>query len=725
MNSDNVKKVNKTSSAYRTLAFTTFRRTMWVPIVWAVLLVVLNMVMLEGIGSYYRQYDHMIGYTFADIADELNEMMPQFIVSIIFSAFFGAMQFSYLTRINSVGFIHSLPVSRNGIFASYYLSGVVSVLIPQVVMMLNMMIVPWKHRILFAFLVFVVGALYSVGVYSVGVMMSMFSAKSIGCVLFTVFGLASPYLAENFVRMIMINNLYGYYENSEYWITENLYLIPRDVMSPKGFIYLAVIVIFTLLSWILYKRRYSELAGDLVAYPGIRGIATVICAVFAGVCGYLMFGGSLFHFGLFGIICGVLVNFAVKKRFEVVSSLVHAGILTGITVVIVCVFTFDITGFENRIPDIDDIESVVVSERYHRSNILYYTGNDGYVYTDDECYRIKDKDKIETVIKFHEDLLGNKDFYESSAEYTYTYTRPYESSWYDPGNSANFIIEYKLKGGGTLIRSYRAYHGRNRDTLMAIVELPETKVYDHPILREDTKVNYARLETPAGVVSLTAQEAEIVRKALAQDITDSPAIKERGLNDFRSPSVTSLIFEFVYTKAVDEKGRTIIEPEIFGKHSGDTKEFIYPHYVNTLKVLRELGFGEYLDYENIDEGFSVAIEKHKARSDNGTNIKTDVYYPVRSEDAEFVKAVMSYAFSVSSENCKEMYDTAYMISYENKPYGSEASNGGGFMIYGEVDFIEQWLAGMNPEKDNKASYEGMPYVGAYEKAVSVDYAILE
>ncbi len=716
MNSDNVK---KTSLACRTLAFTAFRRTAWVPVVWSVLMVVLTMI--GSIRSYYRQYDYMIGYTFADIAEELNELMPQFAFSIVFSALFGAMQFSYLTRVNSVGFIHSLPVSRNGMFASYYLSGAVSVLIPQLVLALNVLIIPWKYRFLFALLVFVVGTLYSVGVYSVGVMMSMLSAKTIGCVVFTGFGLATPYLAENFVRIIMRTNLYGYYNESEYWITENIYLIPETVMSPKGFIYLAVIVVFTLLAWILYRRRHSELAGDLVAYPGIRGAATVACGILAGVCAYLVFGGSLFLFGLFGVICSVLVNFAVKKRFDIVSSLAHAGILAGITVVIVCVFAFDITGFERRIPELEDIESVTVSERYHRGNILFYT-EDGYVYSDDDCLKIKDENGIETVRRFHEDLIGNKDYYESSTGTYVTYTKPYYMDLYDPGASGNFIIEYKLKNGETVTRSYNAYYGRNRETLMAVVELPETKIYDHPILREDIKVNYARLETPVGVVSLTVQEAEIVRKALMQDIIEAPASKERGLNDFRSVSVISLKFEYEYTQAVDEKGRKIVEPEIFGKNSNDTNEVVYPHYVNTVRVLRELGYGEYLDYDNIDEGFSIAIEKHKARSVNGTDIKTDAYYPVRSEEAEFIKAVMSYAFSISSENCDEMYDTAYMISYENKPYGSEASNGGGFFIYGEVDFIEQWLDSMNPEKDYNGGYDGVPYAAnKYEMAVAVDY----
>lgn len=732
MNSDNVKKVNKTSSVYKTLAFTAFRRTIWVPIIWSVLMIVLTFTMLDGFVNYYSGYYRMtFQYNLSDIIEEVNEFMPMYVISIIFSAFFGAMQFSFLTKINSVGFIHSLPASRNGIFASYYLSGVVSVIIPQIVLAAGVLLIPVKGKALFALFVLIVGLLYSVGVYSFGVMMSMFSGKTIGGVLFTVVGLATPYLVENFIRIIMNTSLFGYYNDSEFLIQEYVYLIPEMVLSLKGLIYLAAIVIFTVCAWLLYKRNHSELAGDLVAYPGIRGVAIAICGILAGVTGYLVFDGNLFVFGLFGIICSVLVNFAVKKRFEIKSSAVSAAVLAGITLVVFIIFNFDITGFEARIPDTDDIESVQVYENYRRNNVLTYVDG-SYIYMNNEPTRITDKEKIEIVRDFHKDMIGNRDYYEYRNTYTNVQTMPYDGGRYDPYSSGSFVIEYKLKNGKTLIRSYVAYHGRNRDAILNVISLPETRVYDHPIMRDDIKVNYARLETSAGVVSLTAQESEKVRQALALDIAEAPAETERGLNDFRSISPIYLDFEYVFTEAVDEKGRIITDTEVLKYHSSDTHEALYPHYTRTINMLYNLGYGEYLDFENLPDDVTITIEKHEVANGESINFEkykqqgeeymkltTEVYLSQKSGDKELIKSIMQYAFSVSSENCDEIYDTAYRISLVSDSKASSISDIS-FHIYGKVDFIEEWLKTTNTEKVQDMSYDGVPYMeNKYEKPQSV------
>lgn len=722
MNSEKAVKNKKAPNAMKTLGVTAFRRTVWVPIIWSVIMVVLTVMMFDSYS--YRYYNTVNPFNFEDVVQELNEIMPMYIISIIFSALFGAMQFSFLTRVNSVGFVHSLPVTRNGIFVSYYLSGVVSVLIPQIVLALSVLMIPWKYRFIFALFVLAVGVLYSVGVYSFAVMMSMFSAKTIGCVLFAAIGLAVPYLVENFIHIIMRASLYGYFYEGDYWIVENVYLIPELVMSLKGLIYVAAIVIFTFCAWLLYKRNHSELAGDLIAYPGIRGVATVICGILTGVTGYLIFDGSLILFALFGAICAVLINFAVRKRFEFKSSILFAGIMIGITLVIFTVFSMDITGFEKRIPDIDDIQSAKVYDNYRRNDYVGYTDDNIMLYKNGNASEIRNRKSLETVTEFHRELLDNKDYhnYRSYETMIYTSTSPYYINSYDPTSYGNIIIEYKLKNGRTLVRKYKAYHGRNREALLKIAALPETKVYDHPIVRNDIRLTYARLETPAGVVSLTAREAEQVRKALSEDIINAPASTERGLNDFRSISVTRMYFDYEFTELYDEAGKKITDKETLGMFDYNNEEVLYPHYTRTISLLRSMGYGKYIDFENLPDDMTVTVEKHVAENAAGIDpdkyremgeeymkLSTDVYLGQKSNDKELIKNILKYAFSVSSTNCEEMYDTAYRISVDCKNDISQDSDIS-FFIYGEVDFIETWLATTNQEKVSDSSYDGVPYM---------------
>ena len=178
MNSENLKTVKKHSKPCLTLGLTAFKSTLWIPIIWSVILTVL---FTNYAGNGYGLFGRFDApFIFGEFMVEFNGFLGFFAISILFSAIMGAIRFSYLTKVNSTGFINSMPVSRNRIFASYYISGIISVLIPNVVLALNCFIIQWQYNYIVAFFVLVGGAVYSVGVYSFAVMMSMFSAKTAG-----------------------------------------------------------------------------------------------------------------------------------------------------------------------------------------------------------------------------------------------------------------------------------------------------------------------------------------------------------------------------------------------------------------------------------------------------------------------------------------------------------------------------------------------------------------
>ena len=712
MNSEKTIKNNKIPNAIKTLGMTSFRRTVWVPIIWSVLMIVLTVMMTDSYS--YSYYNRINPYSFAELAEELNELMPMYIISIIFSVLFGAMQFSFLTKVNSVGFIHSLPVTRNGIFTAYYVSGVISVLIPQIILALTVLMIPWKYKFLFALLVLVVGVIYSVGVYSFAVMMSMFAANALGGIVFAGFFLAVPAIIEAFLRTVMDQSLYGYYIDTYNWFIQYLYLIPQTVMLDFGWLYyLIATVIFAALAFLLYKKHPSETAGDLIAFPKIRAIATIICGILAGFCGYLVFGRSFIYFGIFGSICAVLVNFAIKKKFSFASSAAYTGVICIVAFAIYGTFAFDLTGFVHRIPEKTEIENIIVNEGYHRRGLesIYINGNQYYV--PNEPIKIKDGDGVDKVIELHKDLIGNRDYHYYG--YVETATSAYGSPYYDPGDSENIIIEYTLKNGKKLIREYRAYYNRNRDTLEAVLSLPEMKMQEHPILRADAMAFRADILGTVENVFLDEDEARMLEDAITRDILTFGKDDVRKLYGYRAAPILRVRFDYKYEKVCNADGKTV-SSELFRDWEDNNIVWIYPEFTETLAALRSLGHENLIDFNEIPSHYLISIEKHHSKD----GINTDVYHPIYVYDEAFLSKLMQYSFNASAQKLDISDNTAYRIAIENKNKESVSD----ITIYGKVDFIEEFISAQNPEKDENASYKGVPYrVRDYDKLAPETFLI--
>ena len=707
--SSDVVKIKKFPKGGFILALTAFKRTLWVPIVWSVLLVVIT-TLIAPFGYYGNEY---LGPAFTKIVNDMEgDIIGQCIISVIISAVFGAVQFSFLARNSSVGFIHSLPVKRKDVFLSYYLSGAVSVVIPQIAMALVFLATAYSHNLTRAFIAFAVGSIYSVGAYSFAVMMSRFSANVLGGIVFSGFFLAVPAIVEAFIRVVMEEGLYGYYGDSYNWIIQYLYLSPKMIILNLGWLYyLLATAIFVTLAFLLYRKHPSETAGDLIAFPKIRGIATVICGVLAGFCGYLTFGNSFIYFGIFGSICAVLVNFAIKKKFSFVSSAEYAGAICLIAFAIYGIFAFDLTGFVNRVPEASKVESVIVHEGYtNRAYQEIYINGHKYN-TSDEPYRIKDSEDIEKVIDLHKDLIGNRNYYQwGTVEVA---TRSYISPYYDAGDSENIIIEYNLKNGKKLIREYRAYYGKNRDTLEAVLSLPEMKMQEHPVLREDAVAFRADVFGALETVYLDEEKTSILEDAVTRDIIALGKDDVRKLYGYRasSASVLRIRFEYSYTRAYDSDGNEVKNLDSSKYKWEDTNVvWIYPEFTETLTALRDMGYGRLIDFSEIPSHYEISVEKH--HSPNG--ISTDVYYPQYVFDDEFKTKLLKYAFDASAEKLNTSDNTAYRIVLENKNKETTSE----IMIFGEVDFIEAFIAERNPERDSNASYKGVPYmVKDYDKLV--------
>jgi hypothetical protein len=97
-----------------------------------------------------------------------------------------------------------------------------------------------------------------------------------------------------------------------------------------------------------------------------------------------------------------------------------------------------------------------------------------------------------------------------------------------------------------------------------------------------------------------------------------------------------------------------------------------------------------------------------------------VYHPIYVYDEDFKARLMRYSFNATAERIEASDNTAYRIVLENKNKESVSD----ITIYGEVDFIEEFISTQNPEKDENASYKGVPYrVSDYDKLAPETFLI--
>lgn len=632
------------------------KRTFWVPLVWSIL----NVVIVSMTVHRYRFSDfYQTGFEYS--VRQLNNIFPIFAISIIIAAVLGCTFFSYLNRVSSAGFMHGLPIRREKIFFAHWAAGVAVILITGLVTSISVAI--YSGYILYAFLTLITFLLYCIGVFSFAVMVCQLSANTLGGLIFTGFGLAIPLILESFIYYLMDTNLYGY--TGSYFdepIMMYFYLTPDKVMSPLGFIYLGMIIVFTAIAIALFRKRSIELAGDLIAFAGIRRAVIYICGILAGMCAYLIFGGNLFMFALFGVICTVLVNFAVRKKFTVKGTITPSVALICTAILIFCIFRFDLTGFERRIPELSDIESVQCHLGYgtYRENTVVNVSDSKTIVFEALEDPIMAEADIEKVRVLHARLLENKNYYSST-------------------DHSNIRIDYKLKNGRTVSRRYKAYHEKDSAELSEVTALREFKLRDYPILSDKIQVTNAHFGFLGGKTYFT-EEAERIREALITDIMNTPYEKNPDIHDFRASSIAYISFEY-YNKYASYAGSTDKVPvsELEDFSSNERRIYIYPGYTETLRVLRELSASEYAPIgDRYPELLKIQREKY---SGNGEDLEIN---EVSVTDKAEIKAIFDELFVLSQEyydrleaggikmydvfvyNNKNDIDSYYSISVKNE-----------------------------------------------------------
>ena len=417
------------------------------------------------------------------------------VMSLLFGCFAAMAVWSYLMSGRTVGLMHALPVTRTQAFFSHVLSALGALTAGNVLIFLltalcsaGFSYVDWAAlgtwlllTELMALFFFALGSLCAMVTGWLLAVPVLYGAVNVIAVLLHLvvqamaqmfyYGYVPADIPAGIRWLTPVGRIWEAISDGEAQPVEVQFREPigtqiyhRTQLPASAFstciIYAAVGIALLALVWWLYKKRPSETAGDAMSFRWLQPIARWSI----GLCGgwglglflnYVMLGSSSFA-GLLicqlvmGVICFFAAQMLLKKKFHIftrrwwVETLALVLTLLGVTL---CV-KLDITGYQHRVPDAEDVQEV------------YFSG----AYTSFTCDELS---AAEDVTALHRAILEQYD------ETGLTLANASTQEYYE-GSDLHFIymrLTYTLKDGTVMSRSYDAPVKRGSDIHRLLTQL--------------------------------------------------------------------------------------------------------------------------------------------------------------------------------------------------------------------------------------------------------------
>ena len=480
------------------------------------------------------------------------------VISIVYAILCAMAVWSYLYNARSVGLMHTLPIRREGLFLTNLLSGLVMMAIPYAV-----------TGVLTVLVTMLSGSFEPVGVLVTILGVAGESVFFFGLATFcafivgNVFMLPALYALFNFLAVLTdftVNllaqgfcfGIYSSYSGTVEWLSPVVYLMQKispnntyetqwvtdrlggqryesnvltSVTLENGWliaVYAAVGVVLMVLAWLMYRRRRSESAGDVVAVGWMKPVFRYGWAVFSAILGgrllYALFWESFqngLYFTVLPMILCMIVGGAVgyyaasmllAKTPRVFKSTWKGMLAVALGCAALCgAMKCDLFGVVRRVPALDGIKTLQI-----------YAADSNYYLTPGQ-----DDALIEEVRALHQAIISDKDYALTAAsaaseactdrEVLYAYT--------------TVRFTYTLNSGLKVERQYDLYLTRDRmaqdgtyDNLLdRLINSPEMR--QKRIRRQDGnfRLDTAWINTRTGGTDLNSREVETILGAVARD----------------------------------------------------------------------------------------------------------------------------------------------------------------------------------------------------------------
>ena len=457
--------------------------------------------------------------------------------------------FSYLYNARTCGLVCSLPLRRETVFLTAYLTGLLPLLAADVLTALvtwlafgrytaEGLIAKWLGMAVMGNITF-----YGFAVFCAMLTGSLFILPLVYAVLN-----ATAFVAEGALLQLLGVFIYGFAENGTMLrkfspiveLATNMHVqevsdetakIGEKVFGVAGFsslaVYCAAGLILSGCAFLMYRRRRMETAGDTVSIPVLKplfkycmafGTALVFAFLVSQEFFSLAFSGTkLAVLATLLLLAGAFIGYYVAEMLIQKTMRVFRGGWRGMIVVWIVLLIFslvcegNVTGYETRFPDPAEVE---------QAEVLIYSGA-----------MLKEEANISRLVEIHKGIVEQKKLNEAETA----------------GQGLNFALRYRLKNGKTVVRNYRLpfngqkpdYEGSSLSLLQDLCNVPEAILSRHEMMVEvkPENVEYSEIyffrwdkekETTIGEsIKLTGEEAaDLYWNALLPDMQEGKLGRE-------------------------------------------------------------------------------------------------------------------------------------------------------------------------------------------------------
>ncbi|MEK4258211.1 hypothetical protein [Paenibacillus sp. FSL L8-0499] len=498
-----------------------FRQHGWIGIIYALGLLFalpLQLFMSSNPDAKPQEVDHLFR-----IAGSVQAL---FIITIPVAA--GLFLFRYLQAKSPADLWHSLPLRREHIFTAHLTSGLTLLLLPVWLTAGVVAVVkPWSGN----FYIFqgadiwqwcITVSILTLFLFCFSVFVGICTGQSIlqGIIIYIL--LILPAVLISLIHSHLAMYLYGYANAnsnlrdsiSQIWspfVHIVYYFTGKPFTNTELWIYGVLALLFIGLSYLLYRKRNTEKAGQAIAFgyfnplfkAGVMLCAMLIAGNYFAQMKQQQMGWVIGGYAIGAIIGYVAAEMIVRKTWQIMTRKMVAefavyAVMIGLLLYIP---VSSVTGYEARVPSGDKVSSVYMGTNYQmytRIDDLYTTpfmGQDPFS---------SDEDYIEAVRKLHQAVVAVRPDH-TSEQYVYGY----------------FTLAYQLENGHKLVREYWIPNKGFESELKAV---KDTEAYKYE------KYNLALLEKEMDIMWITNRNKRVAISDPGEILELKEIIKREILN---------------------------------------------------------------------------------------------------------------------------------------------------------------------------------------------------
>lgn len=440
----------------------------------------------------------------------------------------GLFLFRYLQSKMPSDLWHSLPLRRSHLLASHTLSGLL-LLLPPV----------WITAAVAAIIRPLDGIMYIYNAADVWEWCLTVSLLTLFLFVFTVFVgictgqtilqgilifilLVLPAALLQFIDLHLNRYLYGYPEWSglqnilNNWapLLRIMDLSVEPLTSVETWVYAILSAVFMALSFLLYRKRHGEKAGQALAFSyfnplfkaGVMLCSMLLASLYFGTgrnqLGWII--GSVFIGGLVGYI---VVEMILRKTWHILTRRLplEFAVYSVLLGLLLYIPVSGLTGYEDRVPQVDKVTAVYAGGNYEFLTQDPPQGINGIKEPEEEILST-DPRYIEAVTALHHAIVTLRPDPGNAPSYDYTGNR-------------QFTLVYKLESGRKLMRTYNVPAKGFEPELKAIMENADFKRVKYVLSMLDRNVDSFRLSNLDKAVSISdRQEVQELKEILKREV---------------------------------------------------------------------------------------------------------------------------------------------------------------------------------------------------------------